>query len=328
MAIPDARRQHGPPEAAMRDGRGLSETRIADFQRDGFLHLRGVLGADELAEVRQAADEVIARAPAGIGGHPDYSMHRDEESGRVFLHRVNGMLGKHAAFLHLWGHPRLLAIAESLLGPDLLPVALAMVVKSPGCGLAVPWHRDPAHCRIQHGINLGIYLDDADAENGMLHVVPGSHRRRPFDLAQAVERHGFDLPGSIPVPTRAGDVIIHSENVLHGSRQVRSRRQRRVLYFGVRSVREQLADRGLDLGWVRHVARVLAHAITMRGAAPIGRGEEPYRWQPGISGCDPGPLGELPVALEIHDNNAPSPTRRLRFEDEPAESAAGGVATA
>jgi ectoine hydroxylase-related dioxygenase (phytanoyl-CoA dioxygenase family) len=298
----------------------LSSDQVASFARDGFLHVRSVIAASELASLRAAADALQRRAAEARIEDGDHLYQPDPDDGRPVLFRINAMQVKDPAYLQLWGHPGLLGIAEALHGPDLLPMAMAMVVKTPGFGAAVPWHRDPANCRVRHGINLGIYLDDADAENGMLHVVPGSHRRRTFDLPQALERHGFDLPGSIPVPTRAGDVIVHSENVLHGSREVRSRRVRRVIYFGVRTVEEQLADRGLDLAWIRSTASLMRHAIASRSAASVGRGEAPFDWRPTVTGAsvDLPP----PADLRIHGHDGPpSRMQQLRFEDEATAAA-------
>ncbi len=257
----------------------------SDFARDGFLHARGLISAPELALLRAAAERVMAPATAWRMRSEDY-LYRQGDGSPPVLHRINDMPGKDPAFLALLAHQRIMPLARALFDGEALAMALAMVVKLPGCGVAVNWHRDPAFCRIQHGINFGIYLDDADAENGMLHVVPGSHRRRAFaDLGAAVEAHGFALPGSIPVPTRAGDIIIHSENVLHGSQEVASKRHRRVLYLGTRSIREQLAaDRGLDDAWIRAMARIHAHAARVRAAGPLGEREGADLWEPSLPG--------------------------------------------
>ena len=257
---------------------GLTSEQTAFFQEHGFLHVPGVISDRELTVLRRACDRLVGPASQTVMRNADYSYAHSDSAGSV-LHRINQMLLKGPEFLQLWGHPRLLGMAESIQGPDVLPVALAMVMKTPGCGLAVPWHRDPAFSTKAWGTNLGIYLDDADAENGMLHVIPGSHRRRCFDLEQAVAKYGFDLPGAIPVPVRAGDVILHNENVLHGSRQVQSQRQRRVLYFGTRCIPEQLSLRGLDEHWVLAHARILHLAIRSRGRG-IGAAaaETPFTW--------------------------------------------------
>jgi len=293
---------------------GLADDRVASFHEQGFLHLRGIIAPDELASLRQASLGLMQAASGHRLANADYSYHYDEVAERHVLHRVDQLLLKDAAFQRLWAHPRLLAIGESLLGRDVLPVAMALVMKTPGFGVAVPWHRDPANCSHTWGINAGIYLDDADAENGMLSVIPGSHRRSGGDLAAAVARHGFALPDAIPVPVSAGDVVLHSENVLHGSPQVASKRQRRVIYFGFRCIAEQLAHRGLDGHWIRDQGRILLRTIALRQAASAGM-EPPYCWRP----SDPAYAASLTdaeyVELRIDGGNAPPPAHLvLPFE--------------
>jgi len=301
---------------------GLTSAQTAFFHEHGFLHMPGVISPRELTVLRRACDRLVAPASRAVVRNADYCYAHVDSTGSV-LHRINNMLLKGPEFLQLWGHPRLLGMAESIQGSDMLPVALALVMKTPGCGLAVPWHRDPAFSTRAWGTNLGIYLDDADAENGMLHVIPGSHRRRCFDLAQAVAEHGFDLPGAIPVPVRAGDVILHNENLLHGSRQVQSQRQRRVLYFGIRCIPEQLSLRGLDEQWVLAYGRILRLAIRSRGIGTFDV-ETPFTWH----ACDPRYHQVLEedayVELRIDgcDGHA-DPTLALGFvDDQPAESGA------
>ncbi len=254
----------------------ISPQQVQFFEDNGYVHLSGVIGAEELESLRAAEDALTAPAMQSRLHNADYSYVRDPKTGKMMLSRIDWLHTKGEAFLKLYGHPVLLGIAEAIFGHD--PVApgggFSMVVKSPGYGAAVPWHRDPGFCTLRHGINLGVYLDDATPQNGMLSVVPGSHKIEGIDLQEMIEEHGFDLPGAIPVATRAGDVVVHSENVLHGSRVVRSQTKRRVIYYGFRTIEEQLS-RGLDADWVRSKARAMQFAIEKRAASNAG--ETPFR---------------------------------------------------
>ena len=46
------------------------------------------------------------------------------------------------AGLRLYGHPQLLAVAESINGEDFVPFNDAIFVKQPGLGGSVSWHQD------------------------------------------------------------------------------------------------------------------------------------------------------------------------------------------
>ena len=55
---------------------------------------------------------------------------------------VLGSLQFSEACLRVYGHPQLLAVAESINGPDFTPFNEAVWIKHPGLGGPVPWHQD------------------------------------------------------------------------------------------------------------------------------------------------------------------------------------------
>ena len=191
-----------PAVKAKRHPYALNEEQLQFFAANGYLHLHSVLEPAELAAVREAETRITAPAMTLPLKSPDYKYNRDPEFGRPVLFRVEVLQSKDPVLMKLHGNPRILAAMQSIFGADFLPCSFNMVFKAPGYGPSVPWHRDPAHCRIDHGINVGIYLDDADAENGMLSVVPGSHKRAPFELQEAIDAHGFDLPARFQFPRK------------------------------------------------------------------------------------------------------------------------------
>ena len=180
-----------PPPVPDADGRPLDcarsfsldepEDEMAEFlARAGFVHLRRVLGADELGELRAEVDEAVADA------RPD-----DRRSwwttveGREVCNRVNYINERSALVAGLGADRRFVRIA-ALGGPDLGDAhdrldGNGVVIKVPGSkgGLAdLPWHRDcgmgghPVKCPM---VNIGIQLDAATPENGQLQLMAGSH---------------------------------------------------------------------------------------------------------------------------------------------------------
>lgn len=259
----------------------VSPDDVRSFEANGYLHLKNVISPQELAALRAFEEKVSEPAQAETIPSTHYQYATDPATGQRVLYRINATFLRGGPFLEVYGHPALLSIGEAIFGPNFVPLGLNMVIKRPGYGVSIPWHRDPSGFRLQPGINAGIYLDDATPENGMLYVVPGSHKLDcRIDLQELVEEHGFAIPGAIPVPAKAGDVVVHSENVLHGSRVSHGHSTRRVIYYCFRSIEEQLARGGnYTPTWVRFVTRQAAHAIRVRAAGEIGRGETPYEWK-------------------------------------------------
>jgi phytanoyl-CoA hydroxylase len=250
------------------------------FEENGYLHLKNVISNEELAALRAHEEKVSGAAEDLTVPSPHYGYETDPITQQKLLCRIYNTQLRGGAFLEAYGNPALLSVGEALLGPDFVPMGVILVVKRPGFGAGVPWHRDPSGYRLAPGINAGIYLDDATPENGMLYVVPGSHKITNTDFQQAIEENGFHIPGSIPVPAQAGDIVIHSEHVLHGSRVVRTQNKRRVLYYGIRSIAEQLSRGGkYTPAWVRYFIRTVEHAIRERAKSVVGHGEERYEWK-------------------------------------------------
>jgi hypothetical protein len=163
------------------DGR-LDPAILESYGTHGFYVLQGVVGPEELAELRAAVDRVLDRAPvapdARLDRHgrpalgegilkPPYRWAKplsdplggtDKYNGRhpsqmlqptlgadapeLTVERLDGNLHLMDECLRLYGHPGLLAVAAAILGDDFVPYNEVTFVKEPGLGPSVAWHRD------------------------------------------------------------------------------------------------------------------------------------------------------------------------------------------
>jgi hypothetical protein len=91
------------------------------------------------------------------------------------------------------------------------------------------------------GVTVWVPLHDVDADNGMLHVVPGSHRFSSAVRVQDVDHSPFaDLDRAViedhgrGVPLAAGEAIVFDNRLIHYSLPNVSDDPRIVLSFGMR----------------------------------------------------------------------------------------------
>jgi len=157
---------------------------LRDFETHGFYIFERVIDAEELAELRDAVEDTIERAPSppdsdtdaqgrpalGLnypvspfifikplsdpwggtkllsGRHPTKMLEPtpDEDVPNRVVHLVLQMCTLMPAALRLYGHPDLLSIAEAINGPDFVPYNDSIFVKKPGMGGSVSWHQDGA----------------------------------------------------------------------------------------------------------------------------------------------------------------------------------------
>ena len=161
--------------------------------------------------------------------------------------RIEYPLAKSHACVQLMGHAFILRCMEQLLETkDFIPTWDSLVFKMEGEGVPIRWHRDASAESVGFdtpAIDVGFYLDDANEELGnCLWAVPGSQKWPDFlagQLGLHLTKDGFNRNGSVPIPVKPGDVILHNILVLHGSSSSSSP-LRRTVYYEYRSIPHEL----------------------------------------------------------------------------------------
>jgi hypothetical protein len=204
------------------------------LEEAGFLHLRGVFNADEMAQVSADMD-IAAPAYAPDDGRSWWARTAD---GTNRLVRMQGFDHHSATTAGLLDDPRYRMIGTipgdgHVFGEKRADNRIEALVKPIGVveGISdVPWHKDCSLGRHSYeccGITVGISVTGADAGSGQLRVVAGSHRALVWP---AFVRKGADLP-MIDLPTQTGDVTVHLSCTTHMA-QPPVDRERRVMYTG------------------------------------------------------------------------------------------------
>jgi ectoine hydroxylase len=200
----------------------LTAEQVAQFHRDGFLHLAGFLNPRETDFLQQAArhDERLQ----GSG------MDVKDTQGR----RTN---------LSLWNHPgndiygtiarceRVVNSVEQLLDDEVYHYHSKLSAKEPKVGGAWEWHQDYGYwyfngCLYPDMLSVFFAVDPCTRENGCLQVLRGTHKlgrvehgrygeqvgADPERVAEAKRRH--ELVYCLMQP---GDAIFFHGNLLHAS---------------------------------------------------------------------------------------------------------------
>jgi len=189
------------------------------LQTCGYLVLRNVFSAEEIAEMNDVVDRERQRST------PDdkRSWWATDSDGNEVCCRVTYLAERDQVFADLAADDRLKAIA-ALSGADLLPCpdrldGLGVVIKNPSVveGLSdLPWHRDcgmGGHFVLCPGLNVGVQLDEASAENGQLWFLAGSHHH----AAQSLDMSQINGLPAVAVDAQPGDVTVHFGHVMHAA---------------------------------------------------------------------------------------------------------------
>ena len=115
-------------------------------------------------------------------------------------------------------------------------------MKPPEIGSVVEWHQDLSYYPLTNRDSLAVlfYLDDADAENGCLQMLPGrhegdllAHTREGYFQGRATE--AVDSSEAVLVEGKAGAAIFMHCMTPHASITNRSNRSRRTLILSYRA---------------------------------------------------------------------------------------------
>lgn len=269
-------------EADARSQSCITDEQAAFFLENGYLVIRNVLVGKELARAQEDMHEIYTKGIQGDGVDEDYRYVQKANGERRYW-RTEYVIDKKDVMKSLLGHPFILRSVEKLQGCNFIPTWDSMVVKIPGSGAIVPWHRDaavPTGCLDPRPIfNVDFYLDEADMKS-CLWVIPGSNHWDEARAAERCARAGFDLEGAVPVPMNPGDVIFHNIQLVHGSPEGVGNALRRTIYFEFRPGEIEMLHGPHTLEYLSLKQHVLLECIARRGQESYSAEEKAFTYRP------------------------------------------------
>jgi ectoine hydroxylase-related dioxygenase (phytanoyl-CoA dioxygenase family) len=207
-------------------------TEPSRFSELGYCLFPQVFSEAETAQNRRLLDEALA-SPLPLPPH------WQRETGPDRPGYIGEPHVRDIRWLDLCRHPRLLDAVASILGPNLILVFSSVFVKLPHSPTKVGWHQDNAYWPSVHGtdvVTLWLAVDDADAANSAMSVIPGSHSG--WQAMDTVEADGDEMlsrkvsvtaeqaNSAVMLEMQAGSLSIHDSFLLHGSAGNGSHRRR------------------------------------------------------------------------------------------------------
>lgn len=208
----------------------MTEEELYLFDLQGYLHLENVIEPEILERMNAYIDARTAEDPATW----------DAQTGNA---HVEFPICWHPDFLQLLDHPRTLPILKAILGEHMrLDHDYGIFLRPGHGGLALhgPKRRepyDPLHFyqyvdgRIYCGLTVATFaLSDVPAGAGGLALIPGSHKSN-FKVPEDIRTFERKSPIVKQVPTRAGDCVIFTERLIHGTLPWQGPGIRRTLFY-------------------------------------------------------------------------------------------------
>jgi ectoine hydroxylase-related dioxygenase (phytanoyl-CoA dioxygenase family) len=231
------------------------------WDRDGYVLLDGFLTPTEVAGI-EAEIAAFARKHAGetrdsqhinLEKQGDASLDHNAAAKRPgMLRKVAGAVFVLPSVRQVFCAGRLPRLVAELGGKDAVYYHSSKVMFKPARGgAAKPWHQDAAYWRqyAARQITVWIAIHDADRENGCVWAIPGSHHLGLIPHVQhelQVPESSIDLAKAVPVPVKAGGVLIFHSLVLHMSHKNHSDRDRWAIICDYDCAANPCLDRGED----------------------------------------------------------------------------------
>ena len=212
----------------------LSNEEIVQFHEEGYLVFERLIDGDKLAHYLDVFNEIVDKSNALQEPAAHFSLELDDDNAPIpgLLHKVQGVCEIEPRILALAREKAIVDRVAALLGSELDCFGTKFFPKLAG-GTSTHWHQDNYYFGTNSDqiISCGIYLQDADLDNGCLQIVPGSHRSGEIaEHQQTPSMHGswtqIEPTQAVPLPMAAGTVTIFSANLLHGTTDNQSERTR------------------------------------------------------------------------------------------------------
>ncbi len=231
----------------------LSVSQIESFNKDGYIHPIDIFSTEEINEIRNYFDALLARVIAE--GGDSYS--------------ISSAHMKHGRVYDLMKHPKIVACVKDLLGENVVGWGSHFFCKMPHDGKTVAWHQDASYWPLSpsKAVTVWLAIDDADPENANMRFIQGSHHSghltyQPSSsadhnvLSQSVE-NAEQYGAVIDNQLQAGQISLHSDLLLHGSEANESDRRRCAL-----TIRYAACDVRAEMEWNQKGVIVSGHDAT------------------------------------------------------------------
>jgi phytanoyl-CoA hydroxylase len=226
----------------------------ANYDRDGYVALRGFLNPTELADLKANLQRYIDEIVPTLPKEDAFFENKDDPT---TLKQLIRMSENDAYFSAMQNHGAFRETAEILLGRDVAPQNLQFFNKPAKIGAPTPPHQDGYYWMIKpmEGCTMWLALEDVDEANGCVRYARGSHTEGArahgwtdtLGFSQGIQDfpNESDQANEVAMRAQAGDLLVHDAMTVHwadGNTSVdRSRQALGLVYYSDRAETDEVA---------------------------------------------------------------------------------------
>lgn len=194
------------------------------FDHNGYHLVKQAVEPDQLQSLKSTINRHAAERVEPVmcedPQRPGHAIRGDIPGARVL--RLSKVLARDPIFATVARSPRLIAVLQDLLGPNVDVVLNRhnhVTLRPPGAA-QLEWHRDVANWS-RPVVSAVFYLENSTLENGCTWILPGSQHMLAYHAQlsghgrmDSLERLGHQ---AVPIPASAGDVLLMNGLAIHGA---------------------------------------------------------------------------------------------------------------
>ena len=221
----------------------LTQEQKEFYAENGYLMVEDAVTPDQLARLRAITERLIDASRGVSESNEVYDLDKGHGPDAPRLTRIKIPHKRDPYFWEVLRNSVMTEVLTDLLGPDTAILTSKLNTKAPGGGAAVEWHQDWAFYPHTNDdvLAFGLMLEDVDADNGPLMVVPGTHKGPVLShhvngvFAGAIDPEDplFDKDRIVSLTGKAGSMTVHHVRLLHGSAPNVSDHPRLILFYEI-----------------------------------------------------------------------------------------------
>lgn len=231
----------GPQDQPEPDWKPLADDELRSYHANGYLHLRGLFDAEEVARGREVLRTAQEQNTPTISHHESFT-------DRTHTLRVRNAIAHHPELAEFLDHPGLIGPLTSVLGMSVHVLGTEIFIRGTHDEPLESWHTDGgeylqqvrlADTSLNLQVKAQIFLSDTSEDlTGNFLLIPGSHRRMPRKTTPNCYIEELNTPferGEMPsdavtVHAAPGDILLFPYSLWHAVAK-NTRRPRETFIF-------------------------------------------------------------------------------------------------
>ena len=244
----------------------------SQFKKNGYHIEKKLFSKLDIKKLESEFDKIIFQlenSGENINAHWRSDLTKNIDSPKSKIIHTHNVQSYSSIMMKMVQNKKLLNLAESFIGKDIILHHTKLFLKPPHIGSAFPLHQDWSYFPTKKNTMIAavIHLSDSEEKMGSLRVIPKSHKFGKIESSDGHTKNKkihdeYDLKSAHPIRAKKGDVLFFHCCTIHGSLSNTSMKNRKTILIQLYSGKDYIIDNNNHTnvqlvlkGWNHHARR-------------------------------------------------------------------------